>query len=59
LYGAQLKDALVLQVPVPSHWAAGVRLFEASQLAAAHCVPAGHFSQAPAPSHFPSVPQVV
>ena len=49
----------VAQFPAPSHFAAGVSVvvglpFE--QVAALHCVPAGHFAHCPE-MHCPVVPQ--
>jgi len=57
-YGEQLVDPPAAQVPLPLHVPPFVwRLPE--QLVAPHAVPEAYFWQPPAPSHFPSVPQLV
>jgi hypothetical protein len=49
----------LLQVPLPSQVLAAVTVdVPVGQEAATHCVPAGYFWQAPAPSHFPLLPQL-
>jgi hypothetical protein len=48
-----------LQVPLPSQLEEATDCeFPLMQLASLQTVPDGHFRQAPAPSHIPSVPQV-
>jgi hypothetical protein len=52
--------AAVAQFPAPSHFAAGVSVvvgFPFEQVAALHCVPAGHFAHCPE-MHWAVVPQV-
>jgi hypothetical protein len=56
-YGAQLPDAGVPHVPLPSQVAAGV-MVEPVQLAAPQIVPAAQSAQAPEPLQVPVVPQV-
>jgi hypothetical protein len=49
----------LLQAPLPSQVLAAVTVdIPVGQEAAVHCVPAGYFWQAPAPSHFPLLPHV-
>jgi hypothetical protein len=50
---------LAKQAPLPSHSDAGVKRFVLGlQLGVEQAVPEGYFPHAPAPSHFPLVPQV-
>jgi hypothetical protein len=56
--GLQSDGVTVWQVPAPSHVRAGVNV-EVTQVEAAHWVPLAYLRQAPEPSHWPSVPQLV
>jgi hypothetical protein len=56
--GAQGSDDPAMQVPTPSQVDASRRV-EPVQLPAAQTVPWAYLRQAPAPSHIPSLPQLV
>jgi len=57
-YGLHMDVVAVWQVPLPLHERDDVSV-EPVQVAAAHCVPVAYRRQPPAPSHMPSVPQVL
>ena len=56
-YGSQSWVPPATQVPVPLHVDALVSVNVPEQAGARHCVPDAYLRQAPAPSHWPSLPQ--